>query len=50
MSTTIGTPTRYRNADFTASWFYGPFSTLLPYPRETFNLAASFEPLSYKVR
>ena len=49
MSTTIGTPTRYHNADFTASWFYGPFSTLQPYPREILNLTALFKVLSFTV-
>ena len=35
--------------DYSAAWAYWPFSTLLPYPKERLNLAASLEPFSYEV-
>ena len=49
MATSIATSYRLQKVDFPAAWTYGSFSTLLPYPRERINLAASFEPLSYEV-
>ena len=50
MSTTIANPIRIRKADFSVAWIFGPYSTLLPYPKEAVNFAATFEPLSYEVR
>ena len=49
LSTTIATSSRVKKVDFPSSWAYAPFSTLLPYPRETLDMAASFKPLSYEV-
>ena len=49
MSSSLATTYRFEKVDFPAAWSYWPASTLLPYPKETFNLAASFEPLSYEV-
>ena len=49
LSNTIPTSARLQKVDFTASWAYGDFSTLMPYPREELDLAASFKPLSYEV-
>ena len=49
LGVTLATPSRFQIADFPSYWYQGPFSTLIPYPIETFNLAASFKPLSYKV-
>ena len=50
MSSSLATTYRFEKVDFPAAWSYWPASTLLPYPKETFNLAASFEPLSYEVQ
>ena len=50
LSTAIATLSRVKKVDFPASWSFGIFSTLLPYPRESFDLVASFKPLSYQVK
>ena len=42
-------PERNRKADFTASWISGATSTLMPYPKNTLNLASLLKPLSYMV-
>ena len=49
MSSSLATSYRFPKVDYPAAWHYGPFGTLLPYPKETINLAASFKPLSYGV-
>ncbi len=49
LSTTLGTPSRFEKADYAAAWNVSPFTTLLPYPRETFNLKASLKPFSSMV-
>ena len=50
LSTSVATSDRLQKVDYPTSWAFQPFSTLLPYPRETFDLAASFKPLSYEVK
>ena len=49
LSSSLATISRIPKVDFPAAWSYWPASALLPYPKETFNLTASFEPLSYEV-
>ena len=49
MATSLATSYRLLKVDYPAAWYYGPFSTLLPYPKESINLAASFEPFSFEV-
>ena len=49
LSNTIPTSARLQKVDFPASWAYGDFSALMPYPREKLDLTASLKPLSYEV-
>ena len=50
ISTAVATTSHLKQADFPANFFwYGSFSTLIPYPSETLNLAASFNPLLNEV-
>ena len=49
LSNTIPTSLRFEKVDFPASWAYGGFGALMPYPREKLDLAASLKPLSYEV-
>ena len=49
MTTIFALSYRYQLADFPAFWSYGPFGTLVPYPKQNANLSASFQPLSYQV-
>ena len=49
LSASYATPTHFQQADFPVNWWYGPFSTLIPYPKDTTNFLASFKPLSYQV-
>lgn len=50
LSTAIVTPSRFKYVDFPASWYSGPFSLIVPYPKETLNLTALFKPFSYEAR
>ena len=49
LSNTIGTSTRLKYVDYPAPWTIGLFYVLIPYPKETLNIAAWFKPLSYEV-
>lgn len=49
MSTSLATAYRLPKVDYPAAWTYWPFGILLPYPKESINLAASLEPLPYEV-
>lgn len=46
MSNSVGTNARFKNADYPANWFHGPFGCIVPYPRETLDLTSSLRPLS----
>ena len=35
--------------DFPANWWHGPYATLLPYPTQSVDIAASLKPLSLPV-
>lgn len=49
MTTSLATAYRLPKVDYPAAWAYIGLSTLLPYPKETTDLAASFKPFSYEV-
>ena len=49
LSSMIGTPSRLAKADIPASWLQVSFSILLPYPKDSTNIAAAAKPLSQKV-
>ena len=36
--------------DFSASYYYGPFGTIVPYPKAKFDFTAPLKPLTYEVR
>lgn len=46
----LGTVSRFKVADFTASWSEGPYYCVVPYPKKEYNAVASLEPLSFQVR
>lgn len=46
LSNSVGTNARFKNADYPANWFHGPFGCIVPYPRETLDLTSSLRPLS----
>ncbi len=50
ISTAIGTSERYAKVDYPSYWYFGPFGSLVPYPKEHVNLAAALRPLSYEVQ
>ena len=50
MASAVVNPFRFAKVDFPAAWAYWPISTLLPYPKETIDLAACFKPLTYEVK
>ena len=41
---------RLMKLDYPAAWYYGLFSTLLPYSKESTDWTASFETLSHEVQ
>ena len=50
LSNSIITPSKFQKVDFPSSFWYGSFSTLVPYPKEdTFDLSACLKPFSYMV-
>ena len=49
ISTAVATTSHFKQADFPAYFWYEPFITLILYPSETLNLAASFKPLLNEV-
>ena len=49
LSTTIGTVSRFQYVDYPSFWYLGPFGTIVPYPKDKVNIAASLKPFSYEV-
>ena len=49
LASASGNPSRFAKVDFPAACAYWPISTLLPYPKETIDLAACFKPLKFEV-
>jgi len=39
----LPTPSRFKDADPSASWMVGPFSILIPIPNSSTNIALRFE-------
>lgn len=49
LSTTVATLARFQYVDYPTSYYEGPFSCIVPYPKEKLNLLASLKPLSHQV-
>ena len=45
----VANPSRLQRMDFPSNWYDGPFGGVIPYPKETVNITAALEPLSYQV-
>ena len=50
LSSTIGTSTRFQYVDYPSCWYYGPFGTIVPYPKDKLDFSAPLKPFSFKVQ
>ncbi|XP_046461175.1 glutamate receptor 1-like [Daphnia pulex] len=49
ISAIVGSPTRFKYADYSAPWLSSPFSILIPIPNSSANVGALIEPMSTEV-
>ena len=49
ISAVVGSPSRFKGADYSAPWMASPFSILIPISNSSANVGALIEPMSTEV-